>query len=69
MRLPVKNMACQKLFLLPYLANIWAIRLFSRRCDIYKDFRAEIPAIHSKNTGLSRRFKKLSKAPLSKLNA
>ena len=30
-----------------FLANIWAIRLFSRHCDICKDFRLKIPAIHS----------------------
>ena len=29
-----------------YLASIWALRLFSRCCDICKDFRFDIPAIH-----------------------
>jgi hypothetical protein len=31
-----------------YLASIWILRLFSRYCDICKDFRFEIPAIHSR---------------------
>ena len=31
-----------------FLTNIWAIRLFSRYCDICKDFRFEIPAIYSR---------------------
>ena len=33
---------------LTYLANIWVIRLFDRHCDISKDFRVEIRAIHSR---------------------
>jgi len=31
-----------------YLASIWTIRLFNRCCDICKDLRLEIPAIHSR---------------------
>jgi hypothetical protein len=30
-----------------YLTSIWAIRLFSRHCDICIDFRVEIRAIYS----------------------
>ena len=30
-----------------YLASIWTIRLFNRCCDICKEFRFEILAIHS----------------------
>jgi len=36
-----------------YLASIWTIRLFNRCCDICKDFRLEIPAIHSRNMQFS----------------
>ena len=31
-----------------YLTSIWAIRLFSKHCDICKDLRLEIPAIQSR---------------------
>ena len=30
-----------------HLASIWTIRLLNRCCDICKDFRFEIPEIHS----------------------
>ena len=30
-------------------ASIWTIRLFNRCCDICKDLRFEIPAIHRRN--------------------
>jgi hypothetical protein len=36
-----------------FLTNIWAIRLFSRHCDICKDFGFEIPAIHSRYQSFS----------------
>ena len=31
-----------------FLASIWTLRLFNRGCDICKEFRLEISAIHSR---------------------
>ncbi len=41
-----KTVSSLKRFGMTYLASIWAIRLLSRHCDISKDFRVEIRAIH-----------------------
>jgi hypothetical protein len=37
-----------------YLASIWTLRLFSRHCDICKDFRLIIPAIYNRYSNLKK---------------
>jgi hypothetical protein len=47
MRICILNYTICNTGLYKYLTSIWATRLFSRHCDICKDFRIEIRVFYN----------------------